>query len=55
MKYFSQCAVKNIPDMARLLNRRGLALPTKGNRKNPADTWRGEGDASDISGVVGIL
>lgn len=41
--------------MARLLARRGLALPTNGKRKNPDATWRGEGDASDISGVVGML
>ncbi len=47
---------QNIPDMARLLKRRGLALlPTNGKRKNPAETWRGEGDVSDISGVVGML
>ena len=42
--------------MARLRNRRGLGFPTNGKRKKPADdAWRGDGDASDISGVVGIL
>ena len=46
---------QNVPDMARPLDRRGLALLTKGKRKKPAEPRRGEGDASDISGVVGIL